>query len=187
MRPATSLADSVEKFSQRVAMAGAPSAKRPPMRTPTTQQAACSVAATSAVSARSTVASGQPRDLAIERGAEPEIECGGGDHHRGEEPNEPVGLGAEQAQVEGNGDEEHDEAQPGSRRVGRDVPRDGGHEAFRPTITRPSVIACAGLLDTLEPRVEAGGAQAVHDVGAVRAEGQDCSAGREGDRRDTPA
>ena len=50
--PRTSPADNVEKFSQRVAMAGAPRAKSPPMTIPTNQHAACSVAVTSATSVR---------------------------------------------------------------------------------------------------------------------------------------
>ena len=86
----------------------------------------------------------QPRDLAVEGGAQSEIERGGGDHHRGEESHEAVGFGAEQAQVERDREEEDEEAEPGARGVGGDVARDGGHDDFRPTTTRPSVIACAG-------------------------------------------
>ena len=120
-------------------------------------------------------------------GAEAEIERGGRHHHGGEEPDEPVGLGAEQAQVEQNGEEERrgSSARPPPR-----WPRCCARRwsrAFRPTSTRPSAIACGGLDDAL-----AGPRRSRRRAQAVQMSGRTCGrperrAGRGGDRRDTPA
>jgi hypothetical protein len=112
--PRTSPADSVEKRSQRVAMAGAPSAKRPPITIPTTQQAACSVAATSAVSV-------EPSGRAVRRATSrlsvaprPRSSAAAAIITVVKRADQAVGFGAEQAQIERHGDEEDDEAQPGA-------------------------------------------------------------------------
>src|SRR6185369_13075254 len=84
-------------------------------------------------------------DLTVQRGAEAEIEGGGGHHHGREEADQAVRLRAKQAEIDGDDGEQHHHAEGGAGHVGEDVSRDGGdHGRLCPTTTLPSAIACVG-------------------------------------------